>query len=319
MTMRRNTWWNKVVQLVCSCVLGSAMIIHGAGERAVCAQEVTTPPAPPVAPATAARPKRLTNEELKTITENLGYEPEADMKGDKINLIYLQWKQGTFQFHLYLSVSDDGDNLIVQSPLRGLPADESAYGKELSGVLAKTFLLTPSHFVVDETRWLRLIRFVPAQGLTPAKLRKVIAEFTDQVRNSESIWRCDRWEPKATIVAKPVAVIPQLEGNWKITLVNASGEDSKQLLETRKVSISIVGDQITFFQDGAANVTGRFRAGDREGTFDIIHAADRIEKSQYVRQGNKVKFAFSTPGTDRPTDFTCREGVTVIEGELVAK
>lgn len=314
--MRNTNWWQPLATWLGRTAVCGALLLSATGVPAARAQE-----AAPAAPAAAAPAvKKFTNEELKTVLENLGYEPEADLNGDKINLLILQWKQGTFQFIVYISVSGDGENLIVQAPLKSLPADDAAYGKELSGILAKGFVLTPSHFVVDDSRMLRLIRFVPNQGLTPAKIRKSLSEFTDQVRNSESVWRCDRWEAKSTIVAKPVVVAPQLEGNWKITTLSSGGvAHTKESLDARQVSLTIAGDKLIFSENGAAAPSITIRAGDTDTGLDIVHAADKIEKALFSRDGNKARFAFAPTGAERPTDFTGKPGVTVVEMELVAK
>lgn len=276
-------------------LLGLALLL-GLGLPAVCGEE----------PAAA---KRLTNEELKSICENLGFEPKTDTADGKINLLYMEWKQGTFQFVVYASIAPNGNDLIVQAPLKTLPAQEDAYGKELTKVLAKGFLLTPSHFVVDETRQLRLIRFVPNENLTPAKVRKCFADFTEQVRSSEEVWRCDRWEVKPTVVAKPV--VPELEGAWKVGAINGSD------VAARSIQLTFAGSTITFAEKGAAASPIAIRLGEGEGTIDMVHAADKIEKGRFVREGSSLKFAFAAPGGERPADFAAKTGVTVVELELV--
>jgi len=315
MSMLQNFWFGMGSRILLGSAMVGAMLFGSAGLNSAKADE-------PAAPAAAtAAPKKLTNEELKTIVENLGYEPEADMKDGKINLLILQFKQGTFQFVLYVSVSNDGNDIIVQAPLKNLPEKEDAYGKELVAMMAKGFSMTPSHFVVDDSRKLRLLRFVPNQDLTPAKVRKSIGDFTDQVRTTEDLWRCDRWEAKSaspTVVAKPV--IPQLEGVWKIAGISAAGvAQTKEMLDARKLQMTIGGDKLNFSENGAAAAPITIRLGEGAGTLDFVHAADRIEKGLFSRDGNKAKLAFAAPGGERPTDYSPKSGVTVVELELAAQ
>jgi uncharacterized protein (TIGR03067 family) len=266
------------------------------------------------APAATAGPKVLKIEELKTIVENLGYEPEADLLDGKINLLYVQWKQGTFQFVLYLSISADGNDMIVQSPLKRLPQEEDAYGKELATILSKGYYLTPSHFVADDTRMLRLIRFVPNRDLTPAKVRKALADFTDQVRNSESVWRCDRWEVKPTALAKPI--ISPLDGTWRVISLNANGTAAARAeVEGQKITLTIQNGKLTYAHNGNPAAPMAFRVDEKEQTFDIVHPENKVEKGRYVREGKILRLAFGSPDAERPADFTGKAGVTVVELE----
>lgn len=198
MTMQRTTRRSKLSQWLSSGALCGALLWGATGAIPVGAQEPSITAAPAVASA-----KRLANEDLKALTENLGFEPTVQLEGDKISYIRCEWIDNNFRYVVYLSIPGNGNNLIVQFPLHQLPTDEGAYGKEMSALLSKAFALSPSYFALDDNRRLQMIRYVPNHELTPAKIRRVLSEMTEQVRNSSSVWSCDTWEPKATLVARP--------------------------------------------------------------------------------------------------------------------
>jgi hypothetical protein len=135
-------------------------------------------------PALAQTGQTLTNDSLKAMLDNMGYEPKALSKG-----YLLAIKQDTWTFNMQLVLSADGTKLGMNANL-GLVDVDNVAAKDWLNLLESNGDIDPSAFYVDrDQKKLYLHRVLDNHEITPAFLRSQIESFTANIKNTEGLWK----------------------------------------------------------------------------------------------------------------------------------
>ena len=191
-------------------------------------------PANPAPVRTEVRPavggQTLTDESLKMLLDNLGYEPEV-IKSTGGNPMYrLKLTRDGWEFMFYVSLSSDRTVLWMSAPLMTLPEASKIPAERLEKLLAKNFDIGPAHFCIHGNRQLFLEKPIANRGLNASTLRIELDSFTSTIKETGPLWDLKTWT-----VAAPVdtARVPaKTEEKLPAKPANKLPADLKELLKS---------------------------------------------------------------------------------------
>jgi|SRR5579884_983997 len=154
------------------------------------------------APATRTEVKKsvLTNDTLKEMLDNLGYQYETTRSTNGTPMYLIRMTRDGWDFNVYVSLSGDGSNVWVSAPLQDIPEGMSD-AEPLLKLLGRNGDLNRNFFSLKGKR-LYLETVLPNQDLKPAQLRQAVDDTLGNVKASHDLWNTDTWvkkaEPKVT-------------------------------------------------------------------------------------------------------------------------
>jgi hypothetical protein len=139
-------------------------------------------------PAPKAEVGKLTNDQLREMLDDLGYEPQTiELKnGGKRYRVKLNRDGWNFSFDAELST--DRTVVWLSARLSRLPAAGQVRAEPLEKLLAMNTDLCPMHFLVKSDRQLALDLPLEVIDLTPAELRTRIDGLLSTVKRTYPTW-----------------------------------------------------------------------------------------------------------------------------------
>jgi hypothetical protein len=147
-------------------------------------------PIPP--PAKAPVAGRLTNDKLKEMLVNLGYNPQERKSTTGNPMFHVEMTRDGWDYRFYVSLSGDGTQLWLTSYLGDLPDARDIPVERLEKLLAATNDVGPCHFSL-KGRKIYLNRAIENQNVTPGQLRGVVDEFNDRIKETKDVWNVANW------------------------------------------------------------------------------------------------------------------------------
>jgi len=127
----------------------------------------------------------LTEDTLKSVLDNMGYEPRKLSKG-----YLLAIKQDTWTINMQVVLSPDGRKVGLNSNLGSVPDPATVQADQWMSLLIANGDIDPSAFYFDKTqKKLYLHRSFDNRAITPANLRKEIENFAGNVKQTENLWK----------------------------------------------------------------------------------------------------------------------------------
>jgi hypothetical protein len=165
-----------------------------------------TPPAP-TPPPTKATPapaagKKLTDDELLKMVEDLGYEVIIRPKAtDEIKRVGIKVKRGTFECPMYVNLSSgDHDQLMTFVNIGKLGDEELANAPALAKLLElNDGVMGQCQFRINaKTKVLWLARISENRGVTSKVLRDHIEETVAAAYDNQDAWDTSKWKKGGT-------------------------------------------------------------------------------------------------------------------------
>jgi len=127
----------------------------------------------------------LSDDTLKTVLDNMGYEPKKLSKG-----YLLAIKQSTWTINMQVVLSPDNRKLGLNSNLGVVEDPASIQAAQWMNLLIANGDIDPSAFYFDKTqKKLYLHRSFDNRAITPAILKKEIENFAGNVQKTEDLWK----------------------------------------------------------------------------------------------------------------------------------
>jgi hypothetical protein len=158
----------------------------------------------PKAEAKAAEPKRLTDESLLAMLENMGYEPKVE-KTSAGNIYSITVTRGTWSYIFDVSLSPSKTKLWFSGWLSVLPEGKAVPSEKLLALLEASWTHGPAHFRYHPPfRQLNLGLCLDNRDITPTQLREQIEGFMDTMKKTELLWNVKKWDEKQNVtIGKP--------------------------------------------------------------------------------------------------------------------
>jgi len=135
--------------------------------------------------ADAPKDGGLTDDGLKTMLDNMGFEPKALSKGYLIAV-----KRDDWTFNIQLVLSGDGTKLGFNSNLGAVEDPDSITAKQWRALLVANSDIDPSSFYFDEKqKKLYIHRALDNRAITPDFLRKQIDSFVGNIKSTSDLWK----------------------------------------------------------------------------------------------------------------------------------
>ncbi|MCW3098858.1 MAG: hypothetical protein JWL77_4476 [Chthonomonadaceae bacterium] len=132
---------------------------------------------------TAGQP--LTDDTLKAMLDNMGYEPKKLSKG-----YLLAIKQDTWTLNMQLVISPDGRKMGLNANLGKVDDLATVSASQWMDLLVSNGDIDPSAFYFDkEQKKLYLHRSFDNRAVTPPILRKELDNFAANIRQTEPLWK----------------------------------------------------------------------------------------------------------------------------------
>jgi hypothetical protein len=155
----------------------------------------------PKADAPAVKPGQATDDGLKTMLENLGYDVRASKSSDGKPMYYVKLKRDTWEFEVSVALSSDNTELWLTCGVVDLPPTDKVPAEVLEKMLAKSDELGPTHFGMKKSRRVYLNCPIENKDVTPARLRAALDQLGDDIKGTEDLWNMKKW-PGADAAAK---------------------------------------------------------------------------------------------------------------------
>jgi hypothetical protein len=127
----------------------------------------------------------LTDDSLKSMLDNMGYEPKKLTKG-----YLLVIKQDTWTLNMQLVISPDGRKLGLNANLGKVDDLATVPASQWIDLLVSNGDIDPSFFYVDkEQKKLYLHRSFDNRAVAPAILRKELDNFATNIRQTNALWK----------------------------------------------------------------------------------------------------------------------------------
>ena len=127
----------------------------------------------------------LTEDTLKTVLDNMGYEPKKLTKGYLIAI-----KQDTWTLNMQIVLSPDGRKVGLNSNLGAVEDPASIQASQWMNLLIANGNIDPSAFYFDkDQKKLYLHRSFDNRAITPASLKKEIENFAGNIVKTDDLWK----------------------------------------------------------------------------------------------------------------------------------
>lgn len=128
--------------------------------------------------------EELSNDSLKTMLDNMGYEPKALSKG-----YLLVIKQDTWTLNMQVVLSGDSRKLGLNANLGKVEDPSSVTADQWMKLLISNGDIDPSAFYFDkDQKKLYLHRSFDNRAVTAASLRREIENFAGNIRSTAPLW-----------------------------------------------------------------------------------------------------------------------------------
>ncbi len=192
-----------------AALTATTLMIGAAGVRA---DEPTAPAAAKTAPATPAG-KKLTDDDLVKMIEDLGYEvTRPPQPGDAVKRVRIKVTRGNFDCPMNVNLGNNGETLLSFVNL-GVPTDAAlADAPRLMKLLQQNDGLLDGgrvQFRMNPTsKAIFLARTVDNRGITPKLLREHIEQTVAAANDTQDLWDHAKWgkgDTKADTRTEPKA------------------------------------------------------------------------------------------------------------------
>lgn len=127
----------------------------------------------------------LTEDSLKQMLDNMGYEPKKLSKGYLLSI-----KRDTWTIHMQLTLSNDRSKLGFNSNLGVVENLDGVTAEQWRNLLISNGNIDPSFFFLDkESKKLYLHRVLDNRSIDPAFLRAQIDNFCANVKETADLWK----------------------------------------------------------------------------------------------------------------------------------
>jgi hypothetical protein len=133
-------------------------------------------------------PPALTNEALEARLKKLGYMPKK-ITGPTAVTYEVRFSRDGWDQIFQVGLVNNGRQMAMFSSLGELKPAGALPAAELEKLLRKNDDIGPTIFVVAKGRQLVLARMLSTQGLTAAKFRQRVDEFTTTIVQTAPLWR----------------------------------------------------------------------------------------------------------------------------------
>lgn len=185
----------KVIML--AGILGTALVASG---------QADDEPKPIGTTKMTSGAKELTDSDLVTMLERMGYETttteSADKKTTWINVKVSRSELGG-NFEVSIALSPNKKKLWAHVHLTNLKPEHEANAPALLRLLEQNAAVGPNHFRIDaKTKAMYLSRCGDNRGLTAALVKDHIEILVDTCVQTKSDWNTEKWESIGTTVKK---------------------------------------------------------------------------------------------------------------------
>lgn len=127
----------------------------------------------------------LSNDDLKTMLANLGFEPKPLSKGFLIAI-----KRDTWTLNMQLVLSGDSTKIGLNANLGKVENPDTVTAEQWKNLLISNGDIDPSAFYFDKTQGkLYLHRTMDNRAVTPVILRTQIENFGDNIKGTADLWK----------------------------------------------------------------------------------------------------------------------------------
>jgi len=238
----------------------------------------------------------MTSESMNETLANLGYEPQLNAN-----------KNSTFPIDregivLHYLISTLPESLMFRVTVAAVPEDLELAAPALQAFLKANERIAPAYFQYDaQNRHVKLVKYVPNVGWTPARLRREIEAFDELGRSTKPLWDNDPFRRiQANSSPATVAEFGRLEGSFE--LAEGSMLDGVVLTAEKraliKLRITAAGEmRIEGQKDVIRLVIDPQRA---PGALDSIVDNGPPQLGRYRIEGDVTTIQVAAHGADRP-------------------
>ncbi len=132
-----------------------------------------------------AKENRLSLTEMKTMFENMGYEPkELSPTSFEVKI-----ESNNQTNHVVMTLSPDGSNVWFNAYLVEVKNPEQVPAKAWLNLLEESQRVGPSHFVYyGDIKRIYLVRPMANIDITPVRMRATLNQFVQTIRDTRPIW-----------------------------------------------------------------------------------------------------------------------------------
>jgi hypothetical protein len=133
-------------------------------------------------------------EGIKTMLENMGYEPKVGDYTSGAKFVFLSIKRGTWTFAITFDLGGDKTVIWLNAFLGSIAEPAKVNPEALLKLIEVDNAIWPSYFVYfSGPKGLYMYRPVKAAELKPAVLRKALDDFMDSVETTGPLWDQSKW------------------------------------------------------------------------------------------------------------------------------
>jgi len=185
----------KVIML--AGILGVALVASGQAEDE---------PKPIGTTKTTSGAKELTDNDLLTLFERMGYETTTSESADKKTLwinVKMNRSELGGSFEVAVALSPNKKKMWAHVHLATLKPEHEANAPALLKLLEQNAVVGPNHFRIDaKSKALYLSRCADNRGLTPALVKDHIEILLDTCVQTKSDWNTGTWDSIGSTVKK---------------------------------------------------------------------------------------------------------------------
>jgi hypothetical protein len=139
----------------------------------------------------------LTDESLKTMLSNMGYEPEEIKATDGSKIYRVTIEKDDWKFVVNFSISPDKSYVWQVALLKTIPDPDKVPAAPLLKMLSENDEIGPVFFSYSpNTKRFYLNAGLENRGVTPARFRKELDRLTGHIKRTAALWDPARWETK---------------------------------------------------------------------------------------------------------------------------
>lgn len=127
----------------------------------------------------------LTEENLKQMLDNMGFEPKKVGNGYQISI-----KRDTWTFYIHLILSGDKSKIGLNANLGLVENPDAVTAEQWKNLLISNGNIDPSFFFFDkDSKRLYLHRVLDNRGITPSFFRQQIENFCANIKDTGDLWK----------------------------------------------------------------------------------------------------------------------------------
>jgi len=127
----------------------------------------------------------LTDESLKQMLDNMGFEPKKVGSGYQIAI-----KRDTWTFYIHLILSEDKSKVGMNANLGVVENPDTVTAEQWKALLISNGNIDPSFFFFDkDSKKLYLHRVLDNRSITPSFFRQQIENFCSNIKDTGELWK----------------------------------------------------------------------------------------------------------------------------------